>query len=157
MGSVYMYGLHLRVKDGLEGGEWGGGGRIAGAGGGGEGDGCVKCIHSIEYRPRGTRIRNIPAQVTFKEKCVNTRFVRGNSKTSEQLYYSELLPGWDTGPVGRSLFGPTVSEIKVLFGAPTGWPSPKTVRPGIFPRTLLICSYITGSKNVCTPGAHLRK
>ena len=93
MGSVYMYGLHLRVKDGLEGGEWGGGGRIAGAGRGGGGGGGVKCIHSIEYRPRGTRIRNIPAQVTFKEKCVNTRFVRGNSKTSEQLYYSELLPG----------------------------------------------------------------
>ena len=49
----------------------------------------------------------------------------------------------------------SVSEIKVLFGAPTGCTSPKTVRPGIFPCTLNICSYINRvikrAHTGCTP------
>ena len=64
----------------------------------------------------------------------------------------------------------SVSEIKVLFGAPTGCTSPKTVRPGISPCTFFICSYINWLKKrahtgctplksvhpavkMCTPGA----
>ena len=39
------------------------------------------------------------------------------------------------------LYALSVSEIKVLFGAPTGCTSPKTVRPGISPCTLIVCSY----------------
>ena len=34
-----------------------------------------------------------------------------------------------------------MSEINVLFGAPTGCTSPKNVRPGISPCILIICSY----------------
>ena len=51
----------------------------------------------------------------------------------------------------------SVSEIKVLFSAPTGCTSPETVRPEISPYTLFICSYNNYLKNVHTPGAHLRK
>ena len=40
-----------------------------------------------------------------------------------------------------------MSEIKVLFGAPTGCTSPKNVRPGISPCTLCICSYNNWLKN----------
>ena len=48
-----------------------------------------------------------------------------------------------------------VSEIKVIFGVPTGCTSPKTVRPGISPCTLCICSYNNWLKKRahtgCTP------
>ena len=50
-----------------------------------------------------------------------------------------------------------VSEIKVLFCAPTGCISPKTMRPEIYPCTLLICSNDKQLKKWHTPGAHLRK
>ena len=36
----------------------------------------------------------------------------------------------------------SVSEIKVLFCAPTGCTPPKTVHPGISPCTLLICTVV---------------
>ena len=47
-----------------------------------------------------------------------------------------------------------VSEIKVLFGAPTECTSPETVRLGISPCTLIICSYINWLKKLCTHQVH---
>ena len=51
--------------------------------------------------------------------------------------------------------GGPVSEIKVLFGASTGCTSLETVRPGISPCTLCICSYTNWLKKRahtgCTP------
>ena len=55
----------------------------------------------------------------------------------------------------RSKNRKTVSEIKVLFCAPTGCTSLKTVHPGFSPCTLLLCSNDKLSKkrahSGCTP------
>ena len=51
----------------------------------------------------------------------------------------------------------TVCEIKVLVGAPTGCTSPKNVRLEFLHAFSLYVAMINGSKNVHTPGAHLRK
>ena len=40
-----------------------------------------------------------------------------------------------------------MSEIKVIFGAPTGCTSPKTVRPGISPKS------VHPAVKMCAPGA----
>ena len=50
----------------------------------------------------------------------------------------------------------SVSEIYVLFGAPTGCTSPKTVRPGISPCTLFTCSFNKHLKNRAPSRGNMR-
>ena len=97
---------------------------------------CVQCAH-FHGRVHDFR-RCAPGVCTSFEPIIIATYTEGAWRNSRAHSFRKSAPN-------KTLISDTVyisvSEIKVLFGAHTGCTSPKIVHPGIFPCTLLICSY----------------